>query len=73
MSDAPIYEIDPEAFWSDPYPDLKRMRETVPIAYVPQLGATLITRRNDIFEQEKRAARRADDAADGPEHDAQGR
>ncbi|NPD19649.1 cytochrome P450 [Alterinioella nitratireducens] len=54
MSDAPIYEIDPEAFWSDPYPDLKRMRETVPIAYVPQLGATLITRRNDIFEQEKR-------------------
>ncbi|MCE8515176.1 cytochrome P450 [Ruegeria pomeroyi] len=54
MSDAPIYEIDPGAFWADPYPDLKRMRAEIPIAYVPQLGATLITRRDDIFEQEKR-------------------
>ncbi len=54
MSDAPIYEIDPVAFWADPYPDLKRMRETAPIAYVPQLGATLITRRDDVFTQEKR-------------------
>ena len=54
MSDAPVFEIDPKAFWADPYPALKRMRAEAPIAYVPQLGATLITRRDDIFTQEKR-------------------
>ncbi|MGI9367732.1 MAG: cytochrome P450 [Ruegeria sp.] len=54
MSDAPVYEIDPQAFWHDPYPDLKQMRRNSPIAYVPQLGATLITRRNDIFAEEKK-------------------
>ena len=30
------------------------MRQTMPVAYVPQLGATLITRRDDIFENEKK-------------------
>lgn len=54
MSNAPIYEIDVQAFWKDPYPDLKAMRETAPIAYVPQLGATLLTRRDDIFVNEKK-------------------
>jgi len=54
MSNAPVFEIDPKAFWADPYPALKRMRAEAPIAYVPQLGATLITRRDDIFTQEKR-------------------
>ncbi|WP_323795201.1 cytochrome P450 [Nisaea sp.] len=54
MSNAPAYEIDPNAFWKDPYPDLKRMRAEAPIAYVPQLGATLLTRRDDIFENEKK-------------------
>lgn len=54
MSNAPTYEIDPKAFWKDPYPDLKRMRAEAPIAYVPQLGATLLTRRDDIFENEKK-------------------
>ena len=53
MSNAPVYEIDPETFWNDPYPDLKVMRETMPVAYVPQLGATLLTRRDDIFTNEK--------------------
>ncbi|MFD1508242.1 cytochrome P450 [Lacimonas salitolerans] len=54
MSDAPVFEIDPPAFWRDPYPDLKRMRASAPVAFVPQLGATLITRRDAIFENEKR-------------------
>lgn len=54
MADAPVYDIDPSAFWRDPYPDLKRMRAAAPVAYVPQLGATLITRRDAIFENEKR-------------------
>lgn len=53
MSNAPVYDIDPEAFWSDPYPDLQAMREHAPVAFVPQLGAVLITRRDDIFENEK--------------------
>lgn len=53
MSNAPTYEIDLKAFWRDPYPDLKAMRETAPIAYVPQLGATLLTKRDDIFINEK--------------------
>jgi cytochrome P450 len=54
MSDAPVYNIDPEAFWTDPYPDLARMRAECPVAFVPQLGATLLTRRDDIFDNEKK-------------------
>ena len=54
MTNAPVYHIDPEAFFANPYPDLERMRADCPIAFVPELGATLLTRRGDIFEQEKR-------------------
>ena len=54
MSDAPHFDIDPDAFWQDPYPALAKMRSSAPIAYVPQLGATLLTRHGDIFTQEKR-------------------
>ncbi|UWQ92030.1 cytochrome P450 [Rhodobacteraceae bacterium M382] len=54
MSDAPIFEIDVPCFWQDPYPDLARMRAEAPIAYVPQLGAILLTRRDDIFTNEKK-------------------
>jgi cytochrome P450 len=55
MPDAPVFEVDPRAFWSDPYPDLARMRAEAPIARVPQLGgAVLMTRRADIHREEKR-------------------
>jgi cytochrome P450 len=54
MSDAPEFRIDRAAFAADPYPDLARMRAEAPIALVPELGATLITRRDDIYTQEKR-------------------
>jgi cytochrome P450 len=54
MSDAPVTDIDPAAFAADPYPALAQMRAHAPITYVPQLGATLITRRDDIHRQEKR-------------------
>jgi cytochrome P450 len=54
MPAAPVYEIDPKAFWNDPYPDLKAMRNEMPLAFVPQLGATLMTRRDDIFINEKK-------------------
>ncbi|MGY6533838.1 MAG: cytochrome P450 [Pararhodobacter sp.] len=56
MSDAPLVNINPAAFAADPYPTLARMRASAPICYVPQLGATLMTRRDDIHTQEKRIA-----------------
>ena len=54
MSNAPSYHVDPQAFWIDPYPTLAKMRRDAPIAYVPELDATLLTRRDDIFREEKR-------------------
>ncbi|MEC3861770.1 cytochrome P450 [Mesobacterium sp. TK19101] len=54
MSNAPVFEIDPAGFHADPYPTLARMQRAAPIAFVPQLRATLICPRDVIFEQEKR-------------------
>jgi cytochrome P450 len=54
MSTAPHFNIDVQEFWADPYPALGRMRREAPIAFVPQLGSTLLTRRDDIFISEKR-------------------
>jgi hypothetical protein len=54
MSTAPPFDIDVAAFWADPYPALARMRRQAPIAFVPQFGSTVFTRRDDIFTQEKR-------------------
>jgi cytochrome P450 len=54
MSTAPHFNIDVQEFWADPYPALARMRREAPIAFVPQLGSTLLTRRDDIFISEKR-------------------
>jgi hypothetical protein len=48
MSNAPHYNIDVGDFWADPYPDLARMRKA-PIAFVPQPGSTVFTRRDDTF------------------------
>ena len=54
MSNPPIYEINTKEFIINPYPDLKNMRKNCPICYVPQLGATLFTKRNSIAENEKK-------------------
>jgi cytochrome P450 len=54
VSTAPHFPIELEDFWRDPYPALAAMRRDAPIAFVPQLGATLLTRRDDIFVSEKR-------------------
>ncbi len=56
MSTAPIFDLEPTAFFEDPYPTLAQMRVETPIAYVPQLDATLFTLRDDIFECEKNIA-----------------
>lgn len=61
----PVYNIKPDDFWQDPYPDLKVLRQTAPVAFVPELGAVLITRRNDIFEVEKKIAYFSSDQPDG--------
>jgi cytochrome P450 len=53
LSTAPRIDIDVAAFWHDPYPALARMRREAPIAFVPQLGSTLLCSREDIFISEK--------------------
>lgn len=50
---APEVDIDLQEFWKDPYPSLARMRKHTPICFVPQLNATLLTLRDDIFVCEK--------------------
>src|SRR3978361_847812 len=54
LSNAPHFGIDVASFWADPYPDLAKMRSEAPIAFVPQLGSTIFTKRDDIFTCEKR-------------------
>lgn len=53
MSTAPRIDVDPASFWSDPYPMLARMRKEAPIAFIPQLGSTLLCGRDDISISEK--------------------
>jgi cytochrome P450 len=53
VSTAPRIDIDPASFWSDPYPMLAKMRKETPIAFVPQLGSTLLCGRDDISISEK--------------------
>lgn len=53
MSTAPRIDIDLVPFWNDPYPTLARLRNEAPIAFVPQLGSTLLCSRDDIFVSEK--------------------
>lgn len=54
MSDAPVTHIDMTTFAQDPYPALAQMQRDAPVTFVPELGATLITRRDDVYAQEKR-------------------
>ncbi|MFK7835551.1 MAG: cytochrome P450 [Sulfitobacter sp.] len=54
MSNAPVTHIDPAAFTADPYPVLAQMRRETPITFVPELNATLLTKRADIHREEKR-------------------
>src|SRR4029079_2574197 len=53
LSTAPRIDIDPAAFWADPYPMLAKMRKEAPIAFAPQLGSTLLVARDDISVSEK--------------------
>jgi len=62
---AETYHLDPAAFWRDPYPDLKAIQSQAPAVAVPALGAVLITRRDDVFEQEKRIETFSSEQPDG--------
>ncbi len=53
MKDKPIHNIDFFNFKHNPYPDLKEMRSSNPICYVPQVKATMICDRDSIYECEK--------------------
>ncbi|MGI9486887.1 MAG: cytochrome P450 [Geminicoccaceae bacterium] len=53
MTRAPDFTIDMAAFWQDPYPTFAIMRRQTPVAYVPELGSILLTRRDDIIAAER--------------------
>ena len=56
MTHPPHVSISPADFAADPYPILARLRREAPIAYVPELDAILMTRRDMIAENEKKIA-----------------
>lgn len=45
---APVVEVDPSALDADPYPIYKQLRRDKPVAYVPALGAHMVTRHADV-------------------------
>ncbi len=53
MAQAPDFAIDMASFWRDPYPTFELMRRQAPIAYVPELGCILLTRRDDVIAAER--------------------
>lgn len=52
MTAPPCVDIDPASFAADPDPALKQRRQKAPVAHVPQQDAVLLTRRDDIFQNE---------------------
>ena len=54
MQTAPCFDIDMDALWHDPYPQLAQLRAEAPVAFVPQLDGIVFTRRDDIDIWEKR-------------------
>ena len=65
MAARPVHHIDPQAFRRDPYPDLAIMRAETPVCHVPELDAVLLTRRDDIFREEKNIAVFSSDQPEG--------
>ncbi len=53
MTRVPDFAIDIASFWRDPYPMFKIMRRQAPIAYVPELGSVVLTRRDDVIAAER--------------------
>lgn len=59
------HNIDLTSFIKDPYPTLAALRRDAPIAYVPELNAILMSKRNDIFICEKNISVFSSDQPDG--------
>ncbi|MGB1208803.1 MAG: cytochrome P450 [Paracoccaceae bacterium] len=62
---APRVDIDMQRFHADPYPILARMQRDAPLAYVPQLDAFVMTRRDDVWHWEKQIDVLSSDQPDG--------
>ena len=54
MTDAPTVTIDMASFWTDPYPEMERIRAAGPVVFVPELGGYVMTGRDHIDHWEKR-------------------
>ena len=54
MRRAPRHDLDIKRFTIDPYPDLAELRSKAPIAFIPQLNATMVTKHEDILEVGRR-------------------
>jgi cytochrome P450 len=65
LSTAPRVDVDVAQFWRDPYPTLAKLRRETPIAFVPQLGSTLLCSRDDIYICEKQIEVFSSDQPDG--------
>lgn len=50
MAAAPIFDVDLQKLWQDPYPTLETMRAEAPFAFVPQLHMHVLTRHKDISD-----------------------
>ena len=65
MTPPPVFSIDPALFHRDPYPVYREMRARAPIAFVPELQAILITKRDAIARHEKNTAVFSSEQPDG--------
>lgn len=48
--DVPLFKEDMGAFWSDPYPAMKRLRDEAPVAMMPIVETRMISRYADVSE-----------------------
>ena len=67
MSNAPVFEIDPQLLWRDPYPIFAELRARAPIAYVPQLDAVVLSRLDDVSACERPRRRLQLASTSGPD------
>ena len=65
MAGVPQFAIDMTDFWQDPYPTFEVMRRQAPVAYVPELGSVMLTRRDDIIAAERDIERFSSHQPDG--------
>jgi len=65
MRRPPRFDLDPVAFYDDPYPVMAEMRRRAPLAWVPALNGLVFTRHDDISVAEKNVAVFSSDQPEG--------